>query len=99
MKSKLIIVGLTYEFECLEVGRSKSFPGAGCIKATAIWRMSKNRYKVYVIMDQNVVDVASKTIVAAVEYLQRMYDKYGKLPHVGDFKAGKNDEERENDVT
>lgn len=99
MKSKLIIVGLTYEFECLEVGRTKVFPGAGHLVATAIRRTSKNRYQVYVILEYHADNIDKKSIGEAVEYLQRMYDKYGKLPHVGDFKAGENDEERENDVT
>lgn len=98
MKSKLIIVGLEYEFECLDIGRTKVFPGAGHLVATAIRRTSKNRYQVYVILEYHADNVDKKSIGEAVAYLQKMYDKYGKIPGAGDFK-GENNEERESDVT
>ena len=87
MKYKLRIAGTIVEFNGLDIGRTVTFGGAGAIIATAIRRLSKNYYKAYLIMEHIALDVDKRTAGEIVEYLQRMYDKYGVIPQLGDFKG------------
>lgn len=98
MKSKITIVGVAFEFEGLDIGRTQVFPGVWHIVASAIRRTSKNRYQIYLILKDHAYNVDKSTIGDAVAFLQKMYDKYGKIPIDGDFQGGK-DEKGTNDVT
>lgn len=65
-------------FENPVIGKPVCFDGSGNIKAAAIYRMSKSRYRIYVILDDDFIDVLFKGIGAAVHYLQGIYDTFGK---------------------
>ena len=79
MTSEIKITGIPFRFR-LDEGKTKVFPGAGRIVASAISRSSKNRYKVYVLYDFDAAtDHAKESIGEAVEMLQSVYDRWGSL--------------------
>ncbi len=79
MNKYVRIGGTNFWIDDLEVGRSVTFDGIGYIKASAIYRSSKNRYFVYVIFDFGANHFLYKGIGAAIDKLQDLYDKYGVI--------------------
>ena len=65
-------------FENTVLGQAVCFDGCGSIKAAAIYRMSKSRYRVYAILDGNGFrNVLCNGIGAALDYLQELYNRFG----------------------
>lgn len=63
----------------LEVYQSVTFEGSGDIRASAISRESKNRYKVYIITTTSAWRHGCKSMKESVEYLERWYLRRGSI--------------------
>ena len=60
-------------FKNPEVGKAIVFEAHGIVYASAIYRMSKSRYKVYVITQKQVFDMVFHGISDALDCLQGFY--------------------------
>lgn len=80
MKIEITIGGITYVRDGgLKIGDAVTFCGSGSIRASAIRRYSKNRYKVTVISDSDVWTRAYGTVTESVKYLREQYGEQGTL--------------------
>ena len=80
MRFSIIIGGIEYVRDSsLKVREAVTFCGAGHIRASAIKRDSKNRYKVTVISDRYVWVQLCATMTEAVKYLREQYSEFGTL--------------------
>ena len=69
-------------------GRSQVFPGVGRIRAVALEKTSKNRYKAFLIADFGAWFNSFDGLGKAVDEIQRWYNDYGTfLPNVGESKG------------
>lgn len=80
MKIEITLAGITWTLsETLPIRRGQAFPGSGNILASAIVRESKNRYRVYVILEEYAWNRISMGIKKAAEYLEEVYRTWGSL--------------------
>lgn len=75
----LKIAGIPIEIANLEIGKTVSFNGSGKVLASAIMRMSKNRYKVLLITEKNAALKTSESLSEAIGLLQKDYAEQGGL--------------------
>ncbi len=73
MRLYLIIGDRWKWFSNPEVGEAKTFEAYGYILASAIYRMSKSRYKVYVITRTKVFETVCSGVGEANDILQDFY--------------------------
>lgn len=79
MKKEIKIAGVKYEIRDLNVGESQLLDGAGKIREAAVKRVSESRYKIFVILEYEVIEETFYSIGLMLGYLQATYDTHGGL--------------------
>ena len=79
MNMTLNICGIKYEVRDMPVYDVQIFGGVNQIVVSAIKREQENRYRVYVVCENDVVDKMVCRLDVAVVLLQSIYDERGKI--------------------
>ena len=88
MESSIKIAGINFIFNGLKYHETKVFPGCGDIYGCAIKRMSKNRYKVYIIVSWDAAELECNSLKESCAMVQRYYNKYGTfIPGAGEKES------------
>ena len=79
MNMKLNVCGIKYEVQELSVGGLQIFGGVHQIIVAALKREQENRYRIFVVCENEIIDKTVCRLDVAVTYLQNVYDERGRI--------------------